>query len=153
MREYEYKIPYAGDPAEALDVAKLTLLAQGFEIAPQSRGELRAIGPGLNNTNQPALLGASEIMLVADSSTILARAQLGGARRMKLFLYVFPPGLAVTLALIFALTAMPAGASWWALLALAPWLVLSPVLSRWIESRTKKAIDGLVRSMAPAASG
>jgi hypothetical protein len=67
MQEYEYKIPYAGDPAEALDVAKITLLAQGFEIASLSRGELRAIGPGLNSTNQPALLRASVIMLVADS--------------------------------------------------------------------------------------
>ncbi len=67
MQEYEYKIAYAGDPAKALDVARMTLLAQGFEIASLSRGGLRAIGPGLNSTNQPALLRASVIMLVADS--------------------------------------------------------------------------------------
>jgi hypothetical protein len=147
MQGYEYKIPYAGDPVEALDVAKSTLLAQGFEIASLSRGELRAIGPGLNSTNQPALLGASEIILVADSSSILARAQLGGARRMKLFLYSIPAILGVV-ALALALFGM----SWLFLLLPAIWLVLSPVLSSWVESRTKKAIDGLVRSMAAAAS-
>jgi len=148
MQEYEYKIPYAGDPAEALDVAKMTLLAQGFEIASLSRGELRAIGPGLNSTNQPALLGASEIMLVADSSTILARAQLGGARRLKLFLYSIPAVLGVV-ALALALSRM----SWLILLLPALWLVLSPALSSWVESRTKKAVEALVRSTAAAASG
>ncbi len=148
MQGYEYKIPYAGDPAKALDVARLTLLAQGFEIASLSRGELQAIGPGLNSTNQPALLGASEIMLVADSSTILARAQLGGARRMKLFLYSIPAVLGVV-ALVLALPGM----SWLFLLLPALWLVLSPVLSLWGESRTKKAVDGLVRSTAAASSG
>ncbi len=42
MQEHEYQVPYAGDPDEALDIARSTLLAQGFEILSRSRRELRA---------------------------------------------------------------------------------------------------------------
>jgi hypothetical protein len=149
--DHEYEIPFSGDPAAALEVARTALLGQGFEIVDQSIGELRATGPGMYSTNQPPLCGVSEIAFLAGTSAIVARAQLGGVRKMKMFLWLFPPGLGLVLMISFALSGMPH--SWTVLLAVAPWLVLSPILSSWIEQRTTKAIDSLVRSMVQVAKG
>ncbi len=150
-KDHEYEIPFSGDPAAALEVARTGLLGQGFEIVDQSSGELRAIGPGMSSTNQPPLCGASEITFLASTSAIVARARLGGVRKMKMFLWLFPPGLGLVLMVSFALFGMPF--SWIPLLAVAPWLVLSPMMSSWIEQRTTKAVDGLVRSMVQVAKG
>jgi hypothetical protein len=147
--DHEYEIPFSGDPASALEVARTALLGQGFEIVDQSSGELRATGPGMNSTNQPPLCGVSEITFLAGTSAIVARARLGGVRKMKMFLWLFPPGLGLVLMVLFTLLGMPH--SWTVLLAVAPWLVLSPIMSSWIEQRTTKAVDSLARSMVQVA--
>ena len=149
--DHEYEIPFSGDPAVALEVARTALLGQGFEIVDQSSGELRATGPGMNSTNQPPLCGASEITFLVGTSAIVARARLGGVRKMKMFLWLFPPGLGLIVAVSFKLFGVPR--SWIPLLAVAPWLVLSPILSSWIEKRTTKAVDSLARSMVQVAEG
>jgi hypothetical protein len=147
--DHECEIPFSGDPAIALEVARTALLGQGFEIVDQSSGELRATGPGMNSTHQPPLCGASEITFLVGTSAVVARAQLGGARKMKMFLWLFPPGLGLTLTVLFVLFGV--SRSWVPLLAVSPWLVLSPIMSSWIQQRTKKAVDGLARSMVQVA--
>jgi hypothetical protein len=149
--DHEYEIPFSGDPAAAFDVARTALLGLGFEIVDQSSRELRATGPGMRSTSQPPLCGASEITFLAGTSTIIARARLGGVRNMKMFLWLFPPGLGLALMALFSLMGRPF--SWTPLLAVSPWLVLSPFLSSRIEQRTTKAVDGLARSMVQVANG
>lgn len=145
---HEVSTPLAGDPAAALDVARIALLSLGFEILADSEAELCARGPGMQSNRQPALLGASELSLRVTSSDVAARATLGGVAAMKAFLFLFPPGLALALALLFGLLGMQ---NWWvAGAAVAPWLLLSPWMAALIEFRTTRAVDRLVRGMAGA---
>ena len=142
---YSYSALFRGDTKAAFDVARTALVAQGFEILAQSDKELRARGPGMSSTRDPPLAGASELTLHVDASRIEAQATLGGVARLKAFVYLFPPGLGLVLAVSFLLAGMP---NWWVgILCVAPWLFLSPWMGSMIERKSTKGVDSLVRSM------
>lgn len=147
-RTHHCDTPFEGDPRDAFDVARTALLSQGFEILEDSASELCARGPGMHSTQQPALLGASELRFRVASSMLSATATLGGVASMKRFVILFPPALVLSLTATLAVT--QAGGSWWALLAAAPWLLLAPWISSLLEHRTTRAVDRLVRGMAGA---
>ena len=145
-KKYQYSTPFSGDAGEALKIAKTTLLSLGFEITAKSENELHAIGPGLRSTQQPDLLGVTELKLKIDPSSIIANAVLGGAARMKAFVIIFPPGLVLFLLLIFSLIGMDVSlihALWF-----LPWLFISPLMGNMIERKTIRAVESLVRGMA-----
>ena len=103
----------------------------------------------MHSTHQPPIVGVTELRLVMSSSTISAEAILGGVATMKAFVALFPPGLVLTLWVIFRLVGMQA--PWQVLLAGAPWIVLAPLISSMMERRTTRAVEVLVRGMAQAA--
>jgi hypothetical protein len=148
-KRYEYSTPFRGDPDVAFAFAKTTLLAQGFEILPGSSAELRATGPGMRSTRQPALLGVSEFRFQIAASALTASATLGGVARLKTFVTFFPPGLILSLVALFA--ALGHGIWYLGLWLAAPWLIISPLMAALIERRTTRAVDRLARSMALAA--
>lgn len=131
-----------------MGVARTALLSQGFEIISDTGSELHARGPGMHSNAQPALMGATDFVIQVGSSTVAATAILGGTARMKTFLYLFPPGLA----LFFTLLSVFSGEAqlWSALLVAVPWLFLAPMLSKSLERKTTLAVDGLIRGMAQA---
>jgi len=145
---HEYSTSLHGDAAAAFDVARTALLSLGFEILRDSDGELRAKGPGMQSNRQPALLGASELHFQINGSTLVVRATLGGVRTMKMFLYLFPPALALSFTIPMAFSGQ---GSWWACFAwAAPWLLLSPWMAAALERGTSRAVDRLVDGMAGA---
>ena len=146
---YEYSAPFRGDPDAAFGVAKAALLAQGFEILPGSSAELRAEGPGMRSTRQSALLGVSEFRFQIAASTLTVSATLGWVTSMKAFVTFFPPGLILSLVVLFAV--LGHGISYLGLWLVAPWLVVSPLMAALIERRTTRAVDRLARSMAAVA--
>ena len=146
---YEYSTSFRGDPDAAFSLAKAALLALGFEILPGSSAELRAEGPGMRSTRQSALLGVSKFRFQIAASTLTASATLGGVATMKAFVTLFPPGLILSLVVLFA--ALGHGISYLGLWLAAPWLVISPLMAALIERRTTRAVDRLARSMAVAA--
>jgi hypothetical protein len=143
---YEYSTAFRGDPDAAFTLAKTALLALGFEILPGSSAELRAEGPGMRSTQQSALLGVSEFRFQIAASTLTASATLGGVATMKAFVTLFPPGLILSLVVLFA--ALGQGTSYLGLWLVAPWLVISPLMASLIERRTTRAVARLARSMA-----
>ena len=145
---HECSAPLLGNAAAALDVARTALLSLGFEILSESKAELCARGPGMQSNREPALLGASEMRLRISSSQVAARATLGGVATMKAFLYLFPPGLALSMELFFALYGM--GGFGKTLLCVTPWIFLSPWIVSRLERRTTHAVDRLVNGMAGA---
>lgn len=147
--DYQCEVVHAGDPSQALDLARQVLLGQGFEITDDARNTLRAVGPGLLSTTQAAVLGASEIALRADGGRLVVQAQLGAARRMQRFVCLFPAALGLALVLAFALLGKPR--PWLALGAAAPWVVVGPLMARWIERRTRRGLDALVHGIGGAA--
>jgi hypothetical protein len=148
-KRYEYSTPFRGDPAAAFTLAKTALLALGFEILPGSSAELRAEGPGMRSTQQSALLGVSQFRFQIAASTLTASATLGGVASMKAFVTLFPPGLILSLVVLFAVLGQ--GISILGLWLVVPWLVISPLMAALIERRTTRAVDRLARSMAVAA--
>ena len=147
-KTHKSSIPFRGRVEAAFDVARTALVAMGFEIRDDTASSLRATGPGMHSTHQPALLGVSELRLRATASAISATAILGGAAKMKAFVYLFPPGLSRALLVGANLSGMQV--PWLSLLWVAPWAVVAPVCGWAIERRTTKAVDGLLRSMAVA---
>ncbi len=148
-KRYEFTTAFRGDPERAFARAKEALLAQGFEILPGSSAELRATGPGMRSTRQPALLGASELRFQLSASTLTVSATLGGVARVKAFVTLFPVGL--ILSLVALLAALGQGVSYLGLGLAVPWLFASPLMAALIERRTTRAVDRLARSMALAA--
>jgi hypothetical protein len=146
---YEYSTPFRGDPDAAFTLAKTALLALGFEILPGSSAELRAEGPGMRSTRQSALLGVSEFRFQIAASTLTASATLGGVATMKAFVTLFPPGLILSLVVLFGV--LGHGISYLGLWLVAPWLVISPLMAALIERRATRAVARLARSMAVAA--
>jgi len=146
---YEYSTPFRGDPDAAFTLAKTALVSQGFEILSGSSAELRAEGPGMRSTQQSALLGVSEFRFQIAASTLTVSAVLGGVSTMKAFVTFFPPGLVLSLVVLFAV--LGHGISYLGLWLAAPWLAISPLMATLIERRTTRTIDRLARSMAAAA--
>jgi hypothetical protein len=147
-RQHEYSVPFNGNPADALDVARTALLALGFEIALDSDRELHAEGPGMHSNQQPALVGASSIRFLVTESSVSVVARLGGVATMKTFVYLFPPGLVASL-LVMAKFLEP-DFSLLHLLWVLLWAGIAPFIGRALERSTNRAIDRLVRSMAQA---
>jgi hypothetical protein len=146
---YEHSTSFRGDPDAAFTLAKAALLAQGFEMIPGSSAELRAEGPGMRSTRQSALLGVSEFRFQIAASTLTVSAVLGGVATIKAFMTFFPPGLILSLVVLFAV--LGHGVSYLGLWLAAPWLIISPLMAALIERRTTRAVDRLARSMAVAA--
>jgi len=145
-KKHLYAVPFQGDRAAAFDVAKTALLALGFEIKQLSETELHAEGPGMHSNQQPDLLGVSSLQLQISQSNITATALLGAAAKMKAFIYLFPPGLAIILMASFALSGMDV--SWVHMLWVLPWFVLSPLMGKSFENKAIRAVERLVRGMA-----
>ena len=150
-----------------LDSAVQTLTNNGFAIVDRSEDSVTLHGPGLNSTRQNPLLGATRIKLALNGKTLDADAELGGVQRMQRFLSRLPFLLGLGLGLFFGvgggilfgqLFGVGFGVPWaqgsqWLLFAIcvsmlpvAPWLFISPLMSRSIQKRTEDAITTLVRN-------
>lgn len=149
-KDYKYSTAFRGDVAEAFAVARTALLSLGFEIVVDTKSELKAEGPGMHSNQQPELLGVSALQLMISPSEITAKAKLGGVATMKTFVYLFPPGLVLSLLFINSLFGVEM--SWLYALIVLPWIFIAPFIGRSLENKTTRAVDRLVRGMAQAKS-
>jgi len=146
--DHTSSVPFHGDPAQAMEVAKGLFASNGFLVELPSPSRLVARGPSMTSTNQNPILGVTRAEIDIDLTSIRVAAELGGVRRMRNFLFLFPPGLALLLTAGFLVS----GFSWKhaliPFLAVSPWLVLSPLMSRWVRRRTVRALDAVLHNMA-----
>lgn len=151
--EYSKTVPFTGQRARALDVARSAFVGQGFQIVASSDDELRVTGPGINSTRENPLKGVSEASIIIRSAAIEIKAILGGAQKLKMFLRLFPLGMALLFLLVFGVLAwrLPVFRHAWVflipVLALSPWLFLAPLIARSIEKKTAQAVDTLLSNM------
>lgn len=151
--EYSKTVPFAGNGAKALDVARAAFVGQSFQIVSSSDSELRVTGPGLSSTRENPLKGLSEASIVVRADSIEVRALMGGAQKLKTFVRVFPLALACLFMIVFGVIAwlVPVMRHAWIflipLLALSPWLFLAPLIGRSIDRRTRQAVDTLLSNM------
>lgn len=165
--DFEVEAQTTEDPRQALSKAMLVLETVGFRIVSCDERNAELQGPGLNSTKQNPLLGATSIQLRCSERTIYLTAKLGGVATMQRFLTWFPLILGLSLGTIFAIAGgfgfgraagIPFGVPWaqgfrWivaayamALMPVAPWLFLSPMLIRVIRKRTKVALETLLQN-------
>jgi hypothetical protein len=151
--EYSKTVPFAGRAAKALSLAQSAFINQGFQIVASNDYELRVTGPGVNSTRENPLKGVSEASIIIRSSAIELKAMLGGVQKMKAFLRFFPLAMGLFFLLIFGVLALwlPDFRKWWIflipVLALSPWLFLSPMIARLMEKKTTQAVDTLLSNM------
>jgi hypothetical protein len=150
---------------DALHAALTVLTNNGFAIVDRDANSAHLTGPGLNSTKQNPLLGASSIHLEIQDKKLCLDAELGGVESMRRFLMRFPFMLGLGLGLLFGVVGglvfgqqfgVGFGVPWaqgftWMLLAIgaamlpvAPWLFLSPMISKMIQTRTQNALTTLV---------
>ena len=147
--QYNKSVPFNGSASTAIETAQLQLMANGFKLDQPGETELIATGRGMHSTKQNPIVGASHVRITVSSSSINICAELGGVKFMQRFVYIFPPALGGFLALVFAfIPNFPKRVPLMALLPILPWLVISPLMARWIKNRTTKALNTLVHNMA-----
>jgi hypothetical protein len=147
---YKSSIPFTGDAGVALDVAKSVFINNGYTVEFPSDTEIVARGPGMTNTRQNPLLGVTQVRISVESFSIYLSSDLGGVRQMGRFILFFPLLLALLLMGIFAILKMPSSSLLIAGVSISPWVIIGPLLSRWIQNRTVAAVDTLLNNMKSA---
>ena len=156
--DYTTAVPFDGKTAAAFDLAAAALTSLGFRIVARDDSSLDASGPGMTSTREGALLGASRIRVTRKPRELAVDAELGGVRRMKRFLAVFPAGLSLgLLAVFFVVFGLVFDHRGWVVPVVAAtvgnallWLILAPVMARHVRARTCRGIDTLLNNMALA---
>lgn len=150
-----------------LEAALVTLTNNGFAIVKRDELSADLTGPGMSSTRQNPLFGASKIHLNLRGQQLCLDAELGGVETMRKFLTRFPFILGLGMSLLLGVVGgvffgslfgvgfgVPGVQGWtWMLVAMAgvtlplsPWLFLSPMMSRKLQTRTQHALATLVRN-------
>jgi hypothetical protein len=156
-----------GPASGALRAAIMILANNGFAIVERDDLSADLTGPGLNSTRQNPLLGATKVHLEVRGQQLQVDAELGGVDGMRRFLMRFPFMLGLGLSLVFCLGGgvllgqqfqvgfgVPWAQGWrWMLVSIggsmlpvAPWLVLSPLMSNLVLVRTQRALKTLAEN-------
>lgn len=160
---YETSIPFDGEAMLAFDAVITSLTPAGFKVKEATPDSLSMSGPGMNSTRESPVLGATEVRLLARESSLALEADLGGVERMTRFVRLFPPLLSIGICLVvgFVLylqfgqqlpTQVFGAIGFVALANSALWIVLAPMISRRMRSRTCLALDALLTNAATVAS-
>ena len=147
---------------QAMQLARNVLASNGFAVESLPGEVMNATGPGMRSNRQNPLLGAKHLTLRIADGHIAIDADLSSMRKLSRFVYWFPWGLSlvlgITLGTIFGFQfgsqtetgfGIPQFEGWkWMVLVTVvglapalPWLILSPLIARSLERRTKSAID------------
>ena len=149
--EYEKSLPFSGNPDEVMKVATASLTASGFRIDSHTSDTLEFVGPPMNSSHGPPLLGASRVVLRMSAGSLSLAAELGGARRMIRIMLFLIVGLTILLDIPMTALAVLHKAPWWIPLVglawLVPWVILLPIISRISRQRTIRALDALLQNL------
>jgi hypothetical protein len=153
--QYTASLPFRGDTDKAFRLAESALTAIGFRLTERTPGSVELVGPGMNSTRESALVGASRIRLVGGRGELAVEADLGGVVRMSRFVTLFPIGLVLLVGVVSsAVRGAQSGPGNWIVGVAAwvggnavLWLLLGPLMARWIRARTCRGLDALLANM------
>lgn len=155
--KYEKEEYFEGDLAKAIDVAKNTLLPNGFEIIDSSDSYLEAVNhTGLWGYNQHPLNGVSKVSISESDGKIILKSELGGVTKMIKYLTLFIGAMAVFFLLLFGFLfglrqQQPLGKVLLISLGpLVPWPIAIPLMGVWFKKRADRALDTLLKNMISA---
>lgn len=145
--DYRKTIVFAGKCPGVIETARSVFVNNNFKIESLSDTEIIAEGPGMYGTKQNPLVGATRVHIIVKPGRIDLLAELGGVRRLRNFVFFFPPALALVLSITFLFLPMAPSAALIPWLAVSPWLFLSPFVARLIKNRAISALDTLLHNM------
>jgi len=155
MIKYEKSVEFTGDLDAAMKLAQNIFTSNGFKMDRIGETELSVTGPGMTSTKQNPIRGLSRGQLKISGATLAFTGELGGVGFMKKFLYLFPPALAIGMTFFFAIkmdltkqNIMPVLRP--VFLAVAPWIVISPLMSKYIQKKTEDAVSTAVENISRA---
>jgi hypothetical protein len=152
---YSASLPFSGDTDRAFGLAESALTGIGFQITERTAESVSLVGPGMNNSRQSALGGASRIHILSGRGELALEADLGGVEWMSRFVTLFPSGLCLCLAILFSVVfGVVFGPGPWMIPAAAVpggmallWLVIGPLIGRHLRTRTCRGLDVLLANM------
>lgn len=151
---YETRQDFQGSAESALHAIEATLLPNGFRLVDSGPGRNLYAGRGMNNSRENPLRGATRIEVDAATRVLRLQADLGGVRRLALFVCIFPivlwAGLTLAPMIAHGGDRMQIGAA--GMVGTAVWLVVGPLLAWVIRRRTVKALDDLLAGAAAVAA-
>lgn len=155
---YTASAPFTGEADKALRLAESSLASVGFQLTARTKASLEAVGPGMNNSRESALVGASHIVINHGRGELTLDAELGGAERLGRFARLFPLGLVAALAVVLSIVFLLVfGPGLWvisvvaaAVLFAVPWLLVGPLIAGSIHRRTCRGLDAFLASMVVA---
>ena len=145
MIKHEASIKFDGDLKSAMAMAKNIFATNGFKLNENDQAALSLIGPGMNSTKQNPIRGISRGELKFTESTLEFSGELGGVEFMKKFLIFFPLALGIGITIVFVIltyfTKQNFPSAFIPLLAIAPWIFISPIIIKNIQKKTEEAIQ------------
>lgn len=152
--DYEKTIPFSGDIKSVLEVVRNVFIQHSFQIVHTSESTLEMAGSGTMWTRgQAPLVGISKVSIRGAGSNLSIEAEFGGIRKAVVCMSLFILGLAVFFLIVFGIVFSLQGLPFSriimiALVPLAPWPVLIPIIAKWLKSRNSRALDVLLNNMA-----
>lgn len=154
MIKYEKSVEFSGNQDSAVALAKNIFSANDFKINQIDQSVLSVTGPGMQSNRQNLLRGISRGELKFSEAAIEFNGELGGVEFMKKFLCIFPAALGLGLTVLFEVQAYLLKQnllfSFIPLLAVAPWLFISPFMIKRIQRNTEDAIATALDNISTA---
>lgn len=156
---FERMIESAGEPGEAMDLARTVLVEKGYRLSNSGSDQIEGVRGGMLSKGQDPLLGASQIAIRAQGSHIRITAELGGVKKTLIFMVLFIAGMAAFFLVLFGSLPGPFSdemGEWGTLMVLAPllpWPFLMPFLAWFMKRRTESALDTFTENLATVSGG
>lgn len=147
--------PFDGDVHKALELASSVLTYSEFRMISKTASSMEFAGPGMLMYRRNPFSGVSKIAITHQNGELQIHSELGGLRQIRRFLILLPLGMGLFFATLFGFLFHQMGLAFTisiSIAPLAPWLVLSPILTRLFRSRTLKALSTLLDNMVLGSS-
>jgi hypothetical protein len=150
--DYNGKIPIQGDGHTLLEKARSVFVQEGYSVSPISGHRFEASGGHPLHNNKNPIHGISRAVFMVSAGMLTVETDLGGVRKLRNFLVIFPPSLGLFLAVVFTLAGdfadqPPYMAIVVAFAPIAPWAVLAPVLTYVFRRRTIRTLETLLQNL------
>jgi hypothetical protein len=128
----------------ALSQMRNALVANGFRLTQMDEDGFAAEGPGLLSSYENMIRGFSRIHVSISGRRLTLSGELGSVDRLAKFITWFPILLGGGLAIFFLL--LLDQVSYVPLIAVAPWIVLGPLMGRHFRNRSIREARALLDS-------
>jgi hypothetical protein len=153
LMEHITSSSFKGSPEKVFGLITTVFTSNGYNLASRDAQTLRFESEARAGLSRIPMLGASTVMFSIEGERLTMRADMGGVRKMGTLIILLPVALAAILLAIFGILFGELGPRFIAIVSLGPvlpWVLLAPLLIRWLKNRSAEALDRLLESIVKA---